>query len=140
MRAFHFVPLAGTLLLGFDAPGGPRSPQAATVHEVKMAQVSETAYRFQPADVTVKLGDRIRFVNVSGGPHNVAFDAERIPDGVEGALADNMPNAMAALAGPLLTDPGATYTISFRSVKPGRYPYFCMPHVAMGMTGTITVQ
>ena len=30
-------------------------------------------YRFEPADITIKQGDAIKFIMVSGGPHNVAF-------------------------------------------------------------------
>src|SRR5207249_11840740 len=36
-------------------------------------------YRFEPANVTVKQGDGIKFVGVSGGPHDVAFDPATIP-------------------------------------------------------------
>ena len=33
-----------------------------------------TSARFEPANLTIRSGDRIRFTTVSGGPHNVAFD------------------------------------------------------------------
>jgi plastocyanin len=97
-------------------------------------------YRFEPANVTVKAGDAIKFVNVSGGPHNAAFTPDEIPDDVEAVLSKNMPNQMAALAGPLMVNPNEEYTISFAGVKPGAYNYFCSPHVAMNMKGVITVQ
>jgi len=39
----------------------------------------------------------------------------------------------------LLKD-GERYTISFAGVKPGTYPYFCMPDSGAGMKGAITVE
>jgi plastocyanin len=47
---------------------------------------------------------------------------------------------MGPLSGPLITEPNATYTISFGGIKPGAYDYHCTPHLSFGMTGTITVQ
>jgi plastocyanin len=105
-------------------------------------------YRETPMDVTVKAGDAVQWTNVSGGPHNVSFWPDSIPAGSDGQLAANMPAATAAgpaqkigpLVGPLLTAPNDTYTISFAGVKPGVYKYYCTPHLALGMKGTITVQ
>jgi len=37
--------------------------------------------KFDPANVTIKSGDVVRFHNHSGGPHNVAFDKDSIPAG-----------------------------------------------------------
>ena len=81
------------------APLLAAAPATPTTHEVRMVQVGQQ-YRFEPASVTIHPGDRIRFTNVSGGPHNV----------------------------------------SFARVPAGRYEFFCMPHMAMGMRGAITVQ
>jgi plastocyanin len=39
-----------------------------------------------------------------------------------------------------VTEANGVYTISFAGVKPGRYEFFCMPHMAMGMKGVLTVQ
>src|SRR5258705_8386734 len=35
--------------------------------------------RFEPKSITINRGDVIKFVNVSGGPHKVAFDPSKIP-------------------------------------------------------------
>jgi plastocyanin len=50
-----------------------------------------------------------------------------------------MPDQMAPLASPILKD-GQSYTVRLDGVKSGTYPYFCMPHAAMGMKGSLTVQ
>jgi plastocyanin len=97
-------------------------------------------YRYEPASLTVKAGDAIKYVMVSGGPHNVAFDPAKIPDDVESVLSANMPNQMMPLSSPYMTQPNENYVISFAGVKPGTYDYVCTPHVMMGMTGKITVQ
>lgn len=51
-----------------------------------------------------------------------------------------MPNTMSPLTGPLLSAPNQTYVVSFAGLKPGVYHYYCTPHLALGMTGVITVQ
>lgn len=121
--------------------GGTASAAAITgqTHEVRMLG-DEKGYRFEPADITVKQGDGIKFVMVSGGPHNVAFDPATIPADVKPQLSANMPNQQGELSSPMYMNPGESYTMSFANVKPGQYPYHCTPHLAMGMKGTITVQ
>ena len=100
----------------------------------------DKGYRFEPDNITVKAGDGIKFVNVSGGPHNAAFDPAQVPADVKAQLSANMPNQMSELAGPLLVNPNEEYTISFANVKAGKYEYNCTPHLAMNMKGVITVQ
>jgi plastocyanin len=124
------IPLA----LGAATPAPP-----PTTHEVRMVQDGQS-YRFQPATLTIHRGDRVRFTSVSGGPHNVSFDPAKVPDAAEAALSAGMPEQIQALWGPLITEANGTYTISFAGVPAGSYEYFCMPHMAMGMRGTITVQ
>ena len=51
-----------------------------------------------------------------------------------------MSGTMGQLIGPLLMNAGETYTVSFAGVPAGTYKYFCTPHLAMNMRGTITVQ
>ncbi len=121
------------------APAGTPAAITGKTHEVKMIG-DDKGYRFDPADITVKAGDGIKFIMVSGGPHNVAFDPATIPADVKSQLMANMPNQQAELSSPLFMNPNEAYTISFANVKPGSYPYHCTPHLAMGMKGTITVQ
>jgi plastocyanin len=98
-------------------------------------------YRFEPANITVKQGDGIKFVVVSGGPHNVAFDPATIPADVKGQLDANMgSDKMGELSSNMKMNPGESVTVSFGNIKPGQYPYHCTPHLALGMKGTITVQ
>jgi plastocyanin len=77
---------------------------------------------------------------VSGPPHNVVFWADSIPKGSAGKLAKAMPNATAPLTGPFLLQVGEKYTISTAGLPAGRYRFNCMPHLMLGMTGTIEVK
>ena len=119
---------------------GTAMPVTGTWHEVKMTGDASGNYKFEPAEITAKQGDGIRFIMVSGGPHDVAFDPATVPADVKAQLSANMPNQQGELSSPLFMNAGESYTISFANVKPGAYPYFCTPHLAMNMKGTITVQ
>jgi plastocyanin len=122
------------------AAPGTMAPATGATHEVKMVGDAK-GYRFEPANITVKAGDAIKFTTVSGGPHNVAFDPATIPADVKGQLDANMgTDKMGELSSALKTNPGESVTISFANIKPGKYPYHCTPHLAMGMKGEITVQ
>jgi plastocyanin len=133
---------AATPAAGAAAPAAGAGTAAAitgTTHTVQMLG-DDKGYRFEPANITVKAGDGIKFVNVSGGPHNAAFDPAAVPADAKAQLSANMPNQMSELSGPLLVNPNEEYTISFANVKPGTYNYHCTPHLAMNMKGVITVQ
>ncbi len=124
---------------GATQQGGTGAAITGTTHEVRMLLDGQT-YKFDPADLTIKQGDGVKWIMVSGAPHNVAFDPAKVPDDVEQVLNANMQNEQAPLSSPYLTQPNESYTISFAGVKPGTYDYVCTPHVMMGMTGKITVQ
>ena len=115
------------------------APVTGTIHDVKMIGDAK-GYRFEPAAITVKEGDGIRYINVSGGPHDVAFDPAQIPAAVKPQLSANMPDQMGDLAGKLLVTPNETYTVSFAKIPAGTYEAHCTPHLAMGMKQAITVQ
>jgi plastocyanin len=127
---------------GGAAPaGGAVAPIAATGDTMTVKMVGDDkGYRFEPADFTIKSGQPVKFVMISGGPHNVAFDPATIPADSKDQLNANMVGQMSELSSPLLMNPNEAYVVSFGGVKPGSYPYHCTPHLAMGMKGTITVQ
>jgi len=125
---------------GTAAPGGGAAqPATGKTWDVKMV-MEGTAYRFDPANLTIKQGDAVRWTVVSGPPHNVSFWPDSIPPGAATQLQANMPNTIAPLTSPLETETGATYTISFAGVPAGVYKYYCTPHLALGMVGQLTVQ
>ena len=113
---------------------------AGAVVEVKMIGNGTSQATFDPGKLTIKTGTTVRFINVSGGPHNVAFYADSVPKGGVEALKKGMPNPMGDLTGPFLTQPNEKYDVSFTGAPAGVYKGYCMPHVALGMHITITVQ
>lgn len=121
------------------AAAGTMAPITGTTHEVKMLG-DATGYRFEPANITVKAGDGIKFTMVSGGPHNVAFDPATVPADVQAQLDANISEKMGQLSSAMKMNAGETITVSFANIKAGKYPYHCTPHLALGMKGEITVQ
>jgi plastocyanin len=115
------------------------APATGTTHEVKMIGDAK-GYRFEPADITIKQGDAVKWIMVSGGPHNVAFLNLTDPT-TKAQLNANMPGQhMAEDSSPLLMQPNEAYTVSFAKIPAGKYDYDCTPHAAMGMKGSITIQ
>ena len=122
------------------APAGgavAAAPATGTVHEVRMIG-DEKGYRYEPVDITIKAGDAIKWIMVSGGPHNVAF--QNVAADAKAQLSANMPNQLSDLSSPMLLTPDETYEMSFANVKPGKYDYLCTPHLANNMRGSVTVQ
>ena len=115
------------------------APITGTTHTVKMVGDAQ-GYRFDPANITVKAGDGIKFEMVSGGPHNVAFDAASVPDAVKPQLDANISEKMAELQSAMKMNPGESITVSFANIPAGTYTFNCTPHLAMGMKGAVTVQ
>jgi plastocyanin len=125
---------------GTSSGAATMAPITGKMHEVKMVGDAK-GYRFDPANFTVKQGDGVRFVVVNGGPHNVAFDPATIPPEVKAQLDANMgTDKMGELSSNMKMNPGESVTISFGNIKPGQYPYHCVPHLALNMKGVITVQ
>merc|ERR1719387_690033 len=115
--------LAAGLALGVvNSPGF-----AAETKMVKMGSDSGQLV-FLPDEIKICKGDSVTWINNKGGPHNVVFDEDAIPDGVtvESISMDSQ-----------LGDEGETYTKKFDVA--GSYSYFCEPHRGAGMTATLVV-
>ncbi len=122
------------------APAAPAAPAAGATHDVNMVFEGGTTYKYVPAELTIKVGDVVRFHNKSGGPHNVSFWADSIPSGAQAPLDAAMPDKLQPLSGNLIIEQDAVYQIPFAGVPAGEYKYYCLPHLAMAMKGKITVQ
>jgi plastocyanin len=121
------------------APAAAPEAAGGGNHDVNM-MLDGSTYKFDPAELTIKAGDVVTFHNKSGGPHNVSFWADSIPAGGADKLKAAMPDQMAPLEGPLLTELDGTYKVSFAGAPTGDYKFYCLPHLALGMHGKITVQ
>merc|ERR1719238_366445 len=114
---------AGLTLAQVRAPG-----YAAETKMVKMGSDSGQLV-FVPDEIKICKGDTVTWTNNKGGPHNVVFDEDAIPSGV---------NAESISMDDQLGDEGATYTKKF-DVK-GNYKYYCEPHAGAGMKATLIVE
>ncbi len=94
------------------------------VIEIQMVMPGGANPAFEPAQITAKPGDVLRFVNKEN-VHNVHFTT-----GPSGATLPP--------AGPYLTQPGQVYELKVE-LPPGNYDFQCDPHLAMGMVGKLTV-
>jgi plastocyanin len=124
-----------------STPGASAPAPAGTgkTHDVSM-ELDGSKYKFDPDHLTIQSGDVIRYHNKSGGPHNVSFWPDSIPGGAADVLNKSMPDQMAPLQGPLLTEPNAVYQVSFAGAPKGEYKFYCLPHLALGMHGNVTVK
>lgn len=115
-------------------------PATGKVHEVQMLG-DDKGFRFEPVNLTIKQGDAVHFVALSGFPHNVAFDAGTLSADVKAAINTALgTNRMADLTSNMYLAPNEGFTMSFANIPPGTYSINCTPHLAMNMRGVITVQ
>jgi plastocyanin len=99
----------------------------ATAATIKMGG-DDGALAFVPKSVTVASGEAIVFKNNAGFPHNIVFDEDEVPEGVD-ADAISHPD--------LINAPGEEWSLTLS--KAGKYEYYCEPHQGAGMVGSITV-
>ena len=90
--------------------------------------MSAGALVFEPASVTISKGDTVTWTNNAGFPHNIVFDEDAVPAGVN---ADALSNE------DYLNAPGETVTRKFDVA--GEYNYYCEPHQGAGMQGKVIV-
>jgi plastocyanin len=114
-----------------DAQGAAVTPdEGREVVEVRMVTTQGGASGvFEPAQVTVRRGDVVRWIQAdAGAAHNVSF---RMAQG-------NPPGFQAPADSPYYTQEGQTFELKI-DWEPGTYNYVCVPHMATGMVGSITV-
>lgn len=103
----------------------------ALAAETKMVlmgvDVDGSEFNFSPKDFTICKGDSLTFKNNFLGPHNVVFDPDDVPAGVDAA----------AISSKFLNKEGETHTVKLD--KPGDYGFYCEKHRGSGMSGVVTV-
>jgi plastocyanin len=81
-----------------------------------------SSFTFEPENITVQTGDTLIWINMSNTVHTTTSGENCKKDGKwnSGELKFN-----------------ETFRYVFK--KPGKFPYFCIPHCEMGMRGSIIV-
>jgi len=121
-------------------PAAPAAASTGLVVEVKMTGNGSTKAGYEPASLTIAPGTTVRFINVSGGPHNITFWQDSVPAGAAAALNAGMKNTVDNLSGAFLTQPNETYDVSFANAPKGTYKGYCTPHLTLGMKIAIKVE
>ena len=103
--------------------GAATSPTAAAAAQPAASTVSMKDVAFDPQSVTVKVGTTVTWKNTSSAPHTVTADNATFDSGQDASQ---------------WIQPGKEFSFTFD--KPGTYTYFCAPHKAAGMTGTVVVE
>ncbi|MED6160424.1 hypothetical protein PIB30_051397 [Stylosanthes scabra] len=85
---------------------------------------------FIPKDFSVAAGEKITFKNNAGFPHNIVFDEDEIPSGVDASKISMSEED-------LLNAPGEVYSVTLS--EKGTYSFYCAPHQGAGMVGKVTV-
>lgn len=106
----HFIAILLLSALSFSVE--------ATIHTV---QVGSPMNAFTPSNLTITLGDTVKFVWAMG-THTTTSDATIGPD------TWNNP----------ITSSDSVFHVVLTTV--GTHTYHCVPHIGLGMTGTIVVQ
>lgn len=91
---------------------------------------SDGTLAFLPSTFSVAPGEEIVFKNNAGFPHNVVFDEDEVPSGVN-------VSAISMSEEDLLNAPGETYKVTL--MEKGTYTFYCSPHQGAGMVGKVTV-
>jgi len=118
---------AAGLVAGLSVAAVNKPAYAAETKEVKMGSDSGLL-AFVPQKTTICSGDSVKWINNKGGPHNVVFDEEGVPSGVnyeDISMFDQM------------GEEDETFTMKFESK--GEYAYYCEPHRGAGMNGVLIV-
>jgi plastocyanin len=126
------------VLTGLLALVGPRAA-AQEVHEIRMVAAGKGEFRFEPASISARGGDVLLFKAVSGAPHSVVFEGRGMSADERQKLNAALPRRAGDLSSPLLTG-GAEYRVVLPALAPGTYRYFCLPHRAYDMRGSVTVR
>jgi plastocyanin len=122
-----------------DAAAGANAKPAGNEVVIKMTEVqgsAGTTYRFDPQQLTIKVGTTVRWVNASGedGPRHTSTDD---PDWETPQTPAVLPAGAPKWRTKFLTN-GLSETHTF--TVPGKYQYFCETHGPYGMVASITVE
>ena len=102
--------------------------------------VTMQGHTFQPDSMTMQAGETVTWTNDTDEAHTVTAVEDSLPTGAgyfsSGRAADE-DAANGDIAGELI-QPGDSFEWTFE--KPGTYRYYCIPHKADGMLGSVVVE
>ena len=123
-----------------DLKGGPNVVEG--VPEDADHVVDMQAVAFEPAELTVSAGDTVAWKHAAGEAHNVVAYEEELPGDASYWASGDFDSEEAAREGwengKGAVQSGQAYVHTFEAT--GTHEYFCVPHEAAGMVGSVTVE
>lgn len=116
------LPLLLLALAVLLSPLSCDSPADANEEDPAPDEVEMGSQTFEPSTLEVEVGTTVTWINTSDVGHTVTSGSDGDHDGIfdSGAM-----------------EPGDEFSYTFE--EEGTYNYYCIPHLDVGMTGTITV-
>ncbi|MFB6149204.1 MAG: plastocyanin/azurin family copper-binding protein [Halobacteriales archaeon] len=143
MKRRDFLRMSGGAAGGAAAVGGVGSAAAqetksgGTTHTVEMTD----QLVYEPKKITIAPGDTVEWKNVGSVGHSVTAYEDKIPKNADYWASGGFKSEQAArnaypqegnIAG------GESYKHTFETT--GTHEYFCIPHEAVGMVGSVVVE
>ncbi|PHQ46165.1 cytochrome Fbr [Halorubrum sp. C3] len=123
-----------------DLQGGPNIQDGVpddADHVVNMQAVA-----FEPEELTIQQDDTVAWEHAAGEPHNVVAYEGEIPEDAEYWASGGFESEEAAREGweegEGAVQSGQSYVHTFEAT--GTHEYFCVPHEAAGMVGSVIVE
>ena len=107
-------------------------PVGAATQSV-LIKMGDTPAVYQPAKVTVKVGQPVEWINTGKNVHSVTL----VPDDAQNPKDAAEPKGAASFDSGFMA-PGSKFSYTFS--VPGTYHYFCVPHEKAGMVGVVVVK
>jgi plastocyanin len=134
-RLLRLAPFGLALLPPVPGTAAETSPAVSGEPPRPTAAVVDMTDRrtYEPGEITITVGDTVRWANSSSRVHTVTADPAlatqpdhvKLPEGAESFNSGTIA-------------PGKSFYHRFKF--PGEYRYFCIPHEADGMIGTVVVE
>jgi plastocyanin len=125
---------------GSDLQGGPNVVDGVPDDADHVVDMNAVAY--DPAELTVSTGDTVAWTYAAGEPHSVTAYRDGIPDGATYWASGGFDSEEAARSGwengEGAVQSGQSFVHTFETT--GTHEYFCIPHEAAGMVGTVVVE
>lgn len=96
-------------------------------------KMGDTPAVYEPAQVTVKVGEPVQWINTGKTVHSVTL----VPDDAQNPKDASEPKGAKTFDSGFMP-PGGKFSYTF--TMPGTYHYFCVPHEKAGMVGVVIVK